>query len=284
MANKSSEIVRDISRIYTQHPSEPFFAQIVEYTQYFRDLSDLHYHNHPECGVCLSGNGVFFVEDRVYQFGPGTVTYFPEGMLHIATSPSEAPSTWHYLWFDVKKLDIRLPKREVVSEDGDLRVLCEMLYREVRKRRGADLPYYTTLVKAMARKMMLCAAGDGDETFSSRDIIMPAIKMISENFGEDLQIADLAAACSISEATFRRAFGSITGETPLSYLNRIRVTMAKSLLETTDTSILEIAICCGFPVLSTFNRRFLSATGVTPSQYRKNAREVLSREAAGRNA
>lgn len=277
MKPQTNEKNQDISRFLAQHPFEPLYAQFVKYTQKYQARSDLHYHDFPECGICLSGNGVFFVEDRIYQFGPGTMTYFPQGMLHIATSPSENPSTWFYLWFDEKKLDIWFPKREIVTTDGDLLALCQMVTSEVRKGGSADLSYYHLLVRTMARKMMLCAIPEnGDEAFTPRDIIMPAIKMISENFGENIQTADLAAACNISEATFRRAFGSITGETPLSYLNRIRVTMAKSLLETTDTSILEIAICCGFPVLSTFNRRFLSATGVTPSQYRKNSRKTIA--------
>lgn len=263
-------------RLVKQYPDPRFNAQIVKFTQFFFNRSDLHYHAYPECGICLSGSGLFFVEDRIYQFGPGTVTFFPAGMPHIAQSPSEAPSTWRYLWFDEKKLDIWMPEREVILEDDDLRSILNMIYFEIQKDNSSDIILYQYLVKAFARKLELCAGPAAAYTSNSfRSQIMPAIKLISDKYGSSLTTSDLAYACSMSEASFRRAFKNITGESPLEYINRIRITMAQSLLVNTNLSILEISLRCGFPVLSTFNRQFLDISGTTPTMYRTKMHKMI---------
>ena len=78
MKPQTNEKNQDISRFLAQHPFEPLYAQFVKYTQKYQARSDLHYHDFPECGICLSGNGVLSVSvptAPVYSgsFAPQTV-------------------------------------------------------------------------------------------------------------------------------------------------------------------------------------------------------------------
>lgn len=85
----------------------------------------------------------------------------------------------------------------------------------------------------------------------------------------------VAAAHHVSTRTLLRRFRSETGQTPLDYLQTLRVTRARQLLEVADTSIAEIARAVGYQDLSTFRRLFSSTIGMTPSQYRRTFRRPL---------
>ena len=59
---------------------DPLFP--VDYREYEQMLSDsdiYHFHNVLEIGLCLSGNGIFHVEDRDYRFNAGDVSFVLKG-------------------------------------------------------------------------------------------------------------------------------------------------------------------------------------------------------------
>jgi hypothetical protein len=51
---------------------------------------------------------------------------------------------------------------------------------------------------------------------------------------------------------------------------RLRAERARTLLESTDLRVSEIAYPCGFRSISQFNRRFKEITGKTPGEVRAN--------------
>ena len=53
-------------------------------------------------------------------------------------------------------------------------------------------------------------------------------------------------------------------------VNQYRCDRAKMLITSTDTTLSEIAMSCGFGSIRSFNRIFLEMTGVTPSELRKH--------------
>lgn len=64
--------------------------------------------------------------------------------------------------------------------------------------------------------------------------------------------------------------------TPSEYLNSIKLEQVVRLLETTDVSVLDIMLQCGFNNVSYFNQLFKKAYGMTPSRYRILNRFVLN--------
>ena len=252
-----------------QIPQPPFGCEHSRYIQAYRTKEEMHYHAYPEFGICLAGSGIFFVRDRVYPFSAGCVTYFPAGMLHIAQSPADHTSTWLYLWQDMEGMHLTLPMREIITYDKDCAALTELLYRCARRADAAECDYYSSLFETLIRRLSLCEVGaDSPGEAAAREKILPAIRMIAEQYTEELPVSALAAACGISESVLRRLFRQATGLSPADYLVSVRILMAKSLLRTTDEPVLSVALSCGFPVLSTFNRQFRQKTGMSPSEYR----------------
>lgn len=61
--------------------------------------------------------------------------------------------------------------------------------------------------------------------------------------------------------------------TPVKYLNQLRIEKALHLLATTDKSIMNIALLCGFQSLSNFYDSFKRQVGITPKEYRKSIKK-----------
>lgn len=95
-----------------------------------------------------------------------------------------------------------------------------------------------------------------------------ALHTMHKRHAENLQIADLAAAGSLSKSQFNRKFQRMFGTTPHEYLLRVRTNAACRLLETTDLTITAIALETGFFDHSHFSRIFRRIMSVTPGAYR----------------
>ena len=79
---------------------------------------------------------------------------------------------------------------------------------------------------------------------------------------------DCIRKVGISPRHFIRRFKKATDETPLSYLQQIRIERAKDYLETTLETVNEITQDIGYENSGSFRKLFKEATGLSPSEYR----------------
>ncbi len=90
-----------------------------------------------------------------------------------------------------------------------------------------------------------------------------------------VSVDELAAHASVSTRTLDRRFKTATGETPRGYLEtprgylrRIRIEVAKRLLETSIDPVDHIRARVGYADPTAFRRAFTQTTGLGPRQYR----------------
>lgn len=95
------------------------------------------------------------------------------------------------------------------------------------------------------------------------------------HYAEDLSTAELAQSVFLSEAYFCRYFRSYTGESPLRYLQRLRMNKAAERLRNTEESITDIAQAVGYADSNYFSRIFRSFFGQSPAAYRDACRKAL---------
>ena len=85
-----------------------------------------------------------------------------------------------------------------------------------------------------------------------------------------LKVATLAERLCMSQRQFYRKIVAITGESPATFVLRIKMQRASILLKTkVELSIEDIALKTGFEHVSSFYHAFKKVYGVTPSKYRK---------------
>ena len=102
-------------------------------------------------------------------------------------------------------------------------------------------------------------------------VTIEAVKYLSENYGESITIAALAAHAGMSHVGFTNRFIQHTGIPPVEYLTRVRMRSAAELLTSTDLPISEISRRCGYENPFYFSRVFRERMGMPPSEYRRAA-------------
>lgn len=105
---------------------------------------------------------------------------------------------------------------------------------------------------------------------SERNFLEKLDKLINEQMQQgEIDIDNIASSFCMSRKQLRSKVSSITGETPSSYIQHLRLNKACDLLNRTDYQIGEIAMQCGFDDSAYFSRIFKQVYGKTPSQFRK---------------
>ncbi len=89
----------------------------------------------------------------------------------------------------------------------------------------------------------------------------------------DLQLDTIAQLMGTSRSTLARRIKLVTGCAPSAYILQLRLEHACQLLTSSDLSIGEISLACGFDDLSYFSRVFRQNYEITPSQYRATKQE-----------
>jgi AraC family transcriptional regulator len=92
---------------------------------------------------------------------------------------------------------------------------------------------------------------------------------ISEHLADEISLIDLANIAQLSPFHFARAFKRSFGDPPYRYLRDRRFELAKRLLESSTTSVTEIAHAVGFADPASFTAAFRRSVGTTPTAYRR---------------
>lgn len=108
--------------------------------------------------------------------------------------------------------------------------------------------------------------------------VQPILAHAARHPDADLSLTALAARVGVSPFELHRAISAIAHETPKRFTLRLRLDRAAALLLTTEASILDIALDCGFQNHETFTRAFQRRFHLAPSAYR--ARSLPSPEQA----
>ncbi len=92
---------------------------------------------------------------------------------------------------------------------------------------------------------------------------------LAKKLAEPFSLESLAQHFHLTTRTLLRRFKAALDDTPLNYLQRLRVEQAKRLLETTNQPVEQIVQQVGYEDMSSFRKLFLNYTELTPSQYRQ---------------
>jgi transcriptional regulator GlxA family with amidase domain len=112
----------------------------------------------------------------------------------------------------------------------------------------------------------------GDET------IKKAQTYIENHADEKISVQDLSSMFAVGRRNFDRRFIKATGNTPVEYLQRVKVESAKKGFETSSKTINEIMYEVGYSDVKAFREVFRKITGMSPLEYKhKYNKEAVAR-------
>lgn len=100
------------------------------------------------------------------------------------------------------------------------------------------------------------------------EVIEKAQTYLEENVHDKISFEELASKLAISRRNFDRRFVKATGNTPVEYLQRVKVEVAKRTLESGRKSIFEVMCDVGYSDDKAFREVFKKITGLSPLDYR----------------
>lgn len=244
-----------------------------------------HSHSAVELVHVNSGTLHCTVNDEIHTLTEGMTILINHYVVHKLSSNSDFDIT--YIQIDLSKLTDAIENSErsyideyintknmlpyIISNGGELTALFLNMKKEAEeKAQGFQLymkGYFYHLAAFMNRNCFLSPANTLSQ--SSINKIIPVVRHIEINYMSPLNLDSLCELIPCDRFALCKYFKSATGGTIIDYINFVRLRKAYELLHTTEKSILDISLECGFASVQYFNRVFKQNAGCTPSSYRK---------------
>jgi transcriptional regulator GlxA family with amidase domain len=98
--------------------------------------------------------------------------------------------------------------------------------------------------------------------------IKEAQEFIEQNLTDKIAVEDLAVKFAIGRRHFERRFKKATNNTPIEYIQRVRMEAAKKELERSRKNVTEVMYEVGYSDAKAFRSVFKKITGLSPVEYR----------------
>lgn len=243
----------------------------------------LHWHTEWEIVRVIGGELRLYLNNEAHPLRAGEVAFVGSGVLHRA-EPQDC--TYECVVLDPNMLIGRggdpvtgyvraLQKGEVESRpsEGPLLQAVERLFTALRE----EPPYFELRVHAAAMEVLYHLYAEGrvrvkekrEQTGHRRQVMLSLLEWIDGNYTERITLGDLAAVAGTGEKYLCRFFKEYTGNSPVEYINRLRVERACLDMTEAGHSITRAALDNGFNDVSYFCKIFKRYKGIGPREYRR---------------
>ena len=244
--------------------------------------------------VVRGGRGAHQIDGVPFGIARGDVYLLPPGAIHAYTDYHNLEIDAFYFPLDLWSDDELAALREIsgfwrlfLERDAQRLHLRPELYARVEKDigemhaeyeggDGANLKVKPLLLRgALFRLLVILARAQSDESpapSSAMNVGMRLGELLSwceENVGQDISVAALAGRMFLSPAHFARLFKREMGVPPATYLRRLKLERARTLLEQDGGNVTQIAFDAGYESAAHFSRAFRACYGVSPGQFRR---------------
>lgn len=215
----------------------------------------------------IKGVGALKINGEERKLKPKQTAVYLPGMQHEVYA-LDVP--WEYYWWTM---------------DGPLAAAMTAalgLTTEVYDAGEAPLPLFRRLEKAIrsqsrASERQACAlafqllllAASGHQAEAADRRISEAVRIIHAEWNQSqLCVKQLADRLHMHHSSLSRRFVAAVGIPPITYITRLRVQNAMSLLKQTKKTVAEIAVFCGYTDPNYFARLIRHCTGLSPRGFR----------------
>ncbi len=227
------------------------------------------WHENVEILLFTKGKGAMICENEETPMEPGDIGVIGSRMLHRMRPEGE-------LGYYCLIVDESFCRKNGLSP-GDMsfprRIRSDILtekYNKVAQAFESCDPYREARLRAAVLDLMVTLMSDyatPAETVKgdAESPVRTAVGYIRSHYHEPIDLDTLAATAKLSKYHFLREFKAATGQTPIAYINILRIKCAERLLREGGMTVAEVAEACGFVSHSYFSKVFYRLQGVLPS-------------------
>ena len=247
------------------------------------------------CFFSLSGDLVFEIEgEKKKHLTPGNFLYLPAGTVYKLKSKYFRAVVLNFdLTYEegapadrLSAYSLPLPEGAVIRRTEDAAPFDRPLYIEdMAAEKDAFLRManlfvsalgdYRATVSALLKLELLRVAEITDENALPTRMVEAMDEYIREHCGEELSNTEIGAIFGYHPFYVSQMLKKKAGITLHQYIIAYRLKAARSLLENTGKTVIDIADETGFTDASYFTKMFKASYGVTPKEFRNSLKEEI---------
>lgn len=248
----------------------------------------IHCHDFISMVYVLSGGCSYRIGDAHYQVEKGDLLVFNPGVSHGKTVKPGEEILEQHLGFDNIQIE-GLPKNNLIGPEAcpvfnmqgheqEMLECCSDIYMEQENDSpGCELMLKIQVMRLIALFLKATHPGrkadkSASVSFDSNDrsvIVSTLISFLNENYMRPVSLETISKSIYLSPTYVSKVFKEETGETPINYLIKLRLSKAREMLLEGSHSIKEVASSVGYEDVYYFSKLYKKYNRISPSGVRK---------------
>lgn len=221
--------------------------------------------------LCVAGSGTVTVDGQSFALDASGCAIIPPYVSHHYAASDTDP--WTIWWMHVRGADVadligsvlRAQQPVVVLKSVDrIAALFDELVETMEQRPS---PIHLLAASGIAWHLLTRLAADS-RLPATGSPLERAMRYLEARVEGAISVPELAAIVGVSPSHLSALFHQATGGGPGAFHTSLRMSRARTLLDTTTMPIAEVAVAVGYADPLYFSRHFRRMHGVNPSTYR----------------
>ena len=256
---------------------EPFFYYDYYKSNINKTMKDGHYHNYYEIYYLVSGKCDYCIDNVIYSLESNGLIFIPNNISHKTVYKVDDYErivlnfTGDYIdpllvnnLTDVFVCNLKNP----VDIDYIAHIFRNINTNAYNKDDLSRLLFRCHITEILA--YIACHYSDSALNYAhTHDPISKALSYISKNYTHDITLENIAAMSGYNKEYFSRLFKKSVGTGYKEYVLLTRLSAAERLMMTSNKSIKEVAMQCGFNDSNHFSSVFKKLYGTSPLKYKQ---------------
>ncbi|NBA75540.1 helix-turn-helix domain-containing protein [Emticicia sp. ODNR4P] len=223
-----------------------------------------HYHANPHLSFIINGAHLERKNNQTAVKTSKDVLFYHSGEFHqtIPFTP------------DTKNLNLEIDSYFLQKHDISEELLEKAVLKNVRSKLfmlklNSELNFNDGLTQTALHSLILDFVAEADVKDYQQILWCTKLEeFLNDNWNLNHSLEELSILLGVHPVTISKHFPKYIGCTIGEYVRRIRITRSLDLLKSSNQSLTEIALFCGFSDQSHFLRTFKHMTGLNPKSFR----------------
>jgi len=233
-----------------------------------------HWHEHVEFHYIVKGEATIHLNQQAFRVGAGDFVIANSNELHSGECTC-SPYLSHVIITNIGDLSQELAQKNVLFQSviQNAPTVRDLMTKIAQEKQSENIGFkqlcrglLLELLVYLYRNYVVRTLDEQNGAKRKRDLerLNVVLCYIENHFTEQISNAQLAKMVCLSEDRFGHLFRDGVGQSPLQYINDIRLKKALGLLQTSKYTVTEVAETVGFRDYNHFGRMFRKRYGCTP--------------------